>query len=193
MTHRICVYCGSRTGRRPEYAQAAQALGRTIAASSLGLVYGGARVGTMGALADAALAAGGREVVGIIPRDLVQREVAHEGLSGLEVVDSMHERKARMVALSQAFVALPGGLGTLEELFEALTWFQLGVHRKPCGLLNVAGYYDGLLRFLDHAVDEELIHAEHRNWLIVDDEPGRLLTRLQDAVVPAEDGSPAAG
>jgi len=163
---RICVFSGSSPGARPEYREAAADLGSTLARSGLGLVYGGAKVGLMGALADAALAAGGH-VVGVIPQVLVQKEVAHAGLTDLRVVSSMHERKGLMAELSDGFIALPGGMGTLEELAEVLTWAQLGMHRKPCGLLNVAGYYDGLAAFLDHAVGERFILPAHRNMLLV--------------------------
>src|ERR1043165_174167 len=143
---RVCVFCGSSPGARPEYRQAAEAMGRLLASRRIGLVYGGGNVGLMGLLADAALSAGG-EVIGVIPRHLDAREVAHRGLPDLRVVASMHERKALMADLSDAFIALPGGLGTLEEMFEILTWAQLGLHRKPCGLLNVLGYFDRLLSF----------------------------------------------
>jgi uncharacterized protein (TIGR00730 family) len=163
---RICVFSGSSPGARPEYREAAVDLGSTLARSGLGLVYGGAKVGLMGALADAALAAGGH-VVGVIPQVLVQKEVAHAGLTDLRVVSSMHERKGLMAELSDGFIALPGGMGTLEELAEVLTWAQLGMHRKPCGLLNVAGYYDGLAAFLDHAVSERFILPAHRTMLLV--------------------------
>jgi uncharacterized protein (TIGR00730 family) len=174
---RICVFTGSSPGAQPAYAEAAKALGRTLAERGLELVYGGAQVGLMGTLADAALAAGGR-VVGVLPEALVSKEVAHTGLSKLHVVSSMHERKALMAELSDAFVALPGGLGTLEELAEVLTWAQLGLHAKPCGLLDVAGYYSGLLCFLDHAVAERFVHPEHRSLLIAGAEPGALLDQL---------------
>jgi uncharacterized protein (TIGR00730 family) len=173
----ICVFTGSSPGAQPAYAEAAAALGRTLAERGLDLVYGGAQVGLMGTLADAALASGGR-VVGVLPEALVSKEVAHPGLSKLHVVSSMHERKALMAELSDGFVALPGGLGTLEELAEVLTWAQLGLHAKPCGLLDVAGYYGGLLSFLDHAVAERFVHPEHRSLLIAGDAPGALLDRL---------------
>ena len=163
---RICVFSGSSPGARPEYREAAGDLGRTLAQQGLGLVYGGAKVGLMGVLADAALAAGG-EVIGIIPQALVDKEVAHMGLTELQVVASMHERKAQMAELSDGFIALPGGMGTLEELAEIMTWAQLGMHRKPCGVLNVAGYYDGLTRFLDHAVAERFVAQGHRDMLLV--------------------------
>jgi uncharacterized protein (TIGR00730 family) len=181
---RLTVFCGSSAGARPEYAAAAHALGRALAERGLGLVYGGARVGLMGAVAAAALAAGG-EVVGVIPRALVEREIAHSGLTSLHVVDTMHERKARMSDLCDGFVALPGGLGTLEELFEVWTWAQLGVHAKPCAVLDVGGYYAPLLAFLDHGVREGFVRAAQRDLLLVDDEPGRLLDRMAAWVPPA--------
>lgn len=171
---RVCVFCGSSPGRNPAYAAAARALGDTLARRRLGLVYGGASVGLMGVVADAALAAGG-EVVGILPKALAGKELAHPGLSELRVVPSMHERKAQMVELADGFIALPGGVGTLEELFEVLTWAQLGLHAKPCGLLDVAGYWRPLERFLDHAVAERFVKERHRRLVLVDDEPGRLL------------------
>jgi len=180
----ICVFCGSSPGARPEYAAAAKALGRTIAERGLTLVYGAGNVGLMGALADAALAAGGT-VVGIIPEHLVQWEVAHQGLTRLEIVHSMHERKARMADLSDAFIALPGGLGTFEELFEILTWAQLGLHRKPFGLLNTAGYYDSLLALLDSGVQERFLRPEHRAMIQEEaNDPSHLLDRLASYTSP---------
>jgi uncharacterized protein (TIGR00730 family) len=179
----VCVYCGSSAGASPAYAAAAAELGRELAGRGIGLVYGGGNVGLMGAVADAALAAGGA-VVGVIPEALVAREVAHGGLTELHVVASMHDRKALMAELADAFVALPGGLGTLEELFEILTWAQLGLHRKPSGLVNVAGYYDGLVSFLAHAVDERLLRPEHAELLLVDERPAPLLDRLATATPP---------
>lgn len=170
----ICVFSGSSMGARGVYAQAAAALGMEIAARGYGLVYGGASVGLMGVVADAVLAAGG-PVTGVIPQALYSREVAHGGLSELRVVDSMHERKAQMADLASAFVALPGGMGTLEETFEVLTWAQLGIHQKPCGLLNVAGYYDPMLAFLEHSVSERFIREEHRSLLLAEDDAGALL------------------
>ncbi len=171
------MFSGSSPGARPEYAEAAHRLGEEIVGRGMGLVYGGASVGLMGAVADAALAAGG-EVIGVIPRSLVDREVAHLDLKDLRVTGSMHERKALMAELADGFVALPGGLGTLEELAEVLTWSQLGLHRKPCGLLDVAGFWAPLLAFLDHAVDEGFVRAEHRTQVLVDDDPGGLLDAL---------------
>jgi uncharacterized protein (TIGR00730 family) len=174
---RICVFAGSSDGARPAYRQSAVELGRILAARGLGLVYGGARVGLMGALADAALEAGG-EVVGVIPGALVDREVAHTGLTDLRVVASMHERKAVMAELSDGFIALPGGWGTWEELFEILTWGQLGLHRKPCGLLNVQGYFDPLLELMAHAVEEGFVRAEHGSTIPCETSPEALLARL---------------
>lgn len=174
---RICVFTGSSPGARVEYALAAQQFGRELVTRGYELVYGGGRVGLMGAVADAVLDAGG-EVIGVIPKVLLEKEVAHGRLTELRVVASMHERKAMMAELADAFVALPGGLGTLEELCEILTWAQLGLHTKPCGLLNVANYFDGLLAFLDHAVSERFIKPEHRAVLITATAAGDLLDRL---------------
>jgi uncharacterized protein (TIGR00730 family) len=176
---RVLVFCGSSPGARPEYAEQARELGRRLAARGLGLVYGGASVGLMGAVADAALCAGG-EVIGVIPRSLVRAEVAHGGLVDLRVVETMHERKALMAELADAVIALPGGTGTLDELFELFTWSQLGLHAKPIGLLDVAGYWQPLLAFLDHAVTERFLRAEHRDTLLVETEPERLLDRLAE-------------
>ena len=174
---RVCVYCGSSPGRRSAYVAQARALGALLARRGLGLVYGGGSVGLMGAVADAALAAGG-EVVGVIPRKLVEREVEHRGLSKLRVVGSMHERKQAMADLADAFVAMPGGMGTLEELAEMLTWGQLGIHAKPVGLLDVDGYWRPLELFFDHAVAEGFLRPEHRALLLGDADPARLLDRL---------------
>jgi uncharacterized protein (TIGR00730 family) len=182
---RICVFCGASSGRAPQYAGAARALGRTLALRGIGLVTGGGRVGLMGAVADAALDAGG-EVVGVIPQRLVDREVAHRGLTELRVVDTLHERKAVMADLSDGFVALPGGLGTLEELSEVTSWAQLALHSKPIGLLDVSGYFDSLLAFLDHATEEGFVAVEHRRMLVVADDAGRLLDELA-AREPAPD------
>ena len=184
MTSSVCVFCGSSPGRRPEYTAAAQRLGRALALSSRRLVYGGGNVGLMGVLADAALAHGG-EVTGVIPRHLVEREVAHAGLSDLRVVDSMHQRKQAMADLSDGFIVLPGGLGTLEEFFEIWTWGQLGLHRKPYGLLNVAGYFDPLLAFLDHTVEERFVSTDHRALLSVAEDPEALLNALDTHAPPA--------
>jgi uncharacterized protein (TIGR00730 family) len=175
--NRVLVFCGSSPGRRPEYAGAARELGGLLAQRGLGLVYGGASVGLMGAVADGALAAGG-EVIGVIPRQLVEHEIAHRGLTDLREVSTMHERKALMADLSDAVVALPGGTGTLDELFELFTWSQLGLHRMPIGLLDVAGYWQPLLAMLDHMVRERLLRAEHRDTLLVSDDPAELLGQL---------------
>jgi len=183
---RICVFCGSNAGARSEYAEAARALATVLAERKLGIVYGGGNVGLMGVLADAALARGG-EVIGVIPQKLVDKEVAHRGVTELRIVETMHERKALMNDLSDAFIALPGGFGTLDEFFEVLTWSQLGFHGKPCALLNVAGYYDGMLAMLDHAVTERFLRPAHRELVIADTDPLRLLQRLS-AFVPAPKG-----
>jgi len=180
---RVCVFLGANPGRNPNYRLAARALGAELARRGLTTVYGGAGVGLMGELANAALAAGG-EVIGVIPEVLRRKEIAHQGLTSLRVVDSMHERKAAMAELADAFVALPGGLGTLEELCEVLTWAQLGFHRKPCGLLDVDGYYAPLTAFLDHAVAEGFIKAGHRAMLLADASPGALLDRFAGYKAP---------
>ncbi|HKE12357.1 MAG TPA: TIGR00730 family Rossman fold protein [Myxococcota bacterium] len=171
---RVCVFCGSSAGGRPSYRDAAAQLGRTLAERRIALVYGGASVGLMGVLADAVLHAGG-SVVGVIPQALAKEEVVHDGLTALRIVGSMHERKAVMADLSDGFIALPGGMGTLDELFEMVTWAQLGLHRKPCGLLDVEGYFAPLLAFLDHAVKERFVKETHRALLLVAAEPGALL------------------
>ena len=174
---RVCVFCGSNSGSRAAYLKAAQALGQALARRGLGLVYGGGRVGLMGALADAVLVKGG-EVIGVIPEAMVVKELAHRGLADLRVVGSMHERKALMADLAEAFVALPGGYGTVEEFCEVLTWSQLGLHRKPCGLLNVAGFYDPLLALFDHAATEQFVRPVHRSMVLVEQDPDRLLDLL---------------
>ncbi|WP_437751962.1 TIGR00730 family Rossman fold protein [Sorangium sp. So ce1389] len=174
---RICVYCGSSPGASPAYREAAVGLGELLAARGIGLVYGGGRVGLMGAVADAVLARGG-EVTGVIPHFLNQREIEHRGLTELHVVETMHERKAKMAALSDAFIALPGGIGTLEELFEIWTWTQLGSQEKPVGLLDVQGYYRPLIVFLDHVVSEQFMKPGHRAMLQVADDPVTLLELL---------------
>ena len=171
---RVCVYCGSNPGKRPEYVEAAGQLGKELAARGLGLVYGGAGIGVMGAVADAVLESGG-EAIGVIPHSLATREVAHAGLSELHVVKSMHERKALMAELADGFIALPGGWGTFEEIFEMLTWAQLGFHEKPCGLLNIQDYYSGLYRFLEHAMNERFVREAYRDMLMMEETPAPLL------------------
>jgi uncharacterized protein (TIGR00730 family) len=180
----VCVFCGSSTGARPAYADAARRVGETLARHGLGLVYGGGRVGLMGVLADAALAAGGR-VVGVIPKSLATKELAHTGLTEQHVVRSMHDRKALMAGLSAGFLALPGGVGTFEEFFEIITWAVLGLHRKPIGLLNVAGYYDPLRALLDHAVTERFLRPEHRALVVLSDQPEALAADLLAHVPPS--------
>jgi len=186
MKRRICIFCGSSPGARPSYVGAATSLARDLVARKISIVYGGGNAGLMGALADAALEAGG-EVIGIIPRSLVEKEVAHQGLSDLRVVGSMHERKALMAELSDAFIALPGGYGTFEEFCEVLTWTQLGLQRKPCGILNVEGYYDHLLDLFDHAVTEQFLKPVHRSMVISGSDPGSLVDRLLEYEVPTTD------
>lgn len=180
---RICVYCGSSIGARPAYRDAAERLGRALARRGLGVVYGGGNVGLMGVVADAALAAGG-EVIGVIPEALMAWEVGHLGLTRLHVVGSMHERKALMAELADGFIALPGGIGTLEELFEMWTWGQLGYHRKPLALLDVAGYFSQLEGFIDHMVAEGFLKAAHRAFILNDADPERLLDRFSSHQPP---------
>lgn len=179
----LCVFCGSSVGDDPAFAASAVALGKVLAAANVTLVFGGGRVGMMGALADATVAAGGK-AIGVIPKHLLAREIAHGGLTELRVVDSMHERKAMMADLADAFVALPGGLGTLEELFEVWTWGQLGLHRKPYALLNVNGFFDPLVAFIDQLVRQRFVRAAHRGMLIVERDPDLLLQRLGVQYVP---------
>jgi uncharacterized protein (TIGR00730 family) len=186
MLGRICVFCGSSSGVHIDYAQAAQAIGQLLCQRGIDLVYGGGNVGLMGVLADACLAKGGR-VIGVIPQALVDEEVAHTGLTELRVVSSMHERKSVMADLADAFVALPGGYGTWEELFEVLTWSQLGIQRKACGLLNVRGYYDPLLELANKAVSEGFLREVNRDLLLSDVDPARLLDRLSTYSVPIVD------
>jgi uncharacterized protein (TIGR00730 family) len=173
---RVCVFCGSSSGTGLSYVEAARQVGRVLAQRGIDLVYGGASVGTMGEVADAALAAGG-SVVGVIPQTLVDWEVAHGGLTELHVVDNLHQRKALMASLADAFIALPGGAGTLDELFEAWTWAQLGIHAKPVGLLDVNGYFQPLLRFLDHMVEQGFLKPAYREMLIIESEVSALLDR----------------
>ena len=174
---RICVYCGSNPGRNPDFLQAAEALGQALVDRGLGLVYGGASIGVMGAVANAVLAHGG-EAIGVIPEALHEKEITHTGLSEQHIVGSMHERKALMAELSDGFIALPGGWGTFEEIFEALTWAQLGIHRKPCGLLNVSGYYDHLGAFLEHAIEQQFVKPECRAMLMISPDPQGLLEQF---------------
>jgi uncharacterized protein (TIGR00730 family) len=181
LNRRICVFTGSRHGQLPEYTDAARQLGRQLVAHGYGLVYGGGNVGLMTVIADAVLELSGH-VTGVIPNSLVSKEVAHLGLSDLRIVDSMHERKALMAELSDGFIAMPGGIGTMEEFFEVLSWAQLGLHEKPCALLNVAGYYDPLIQFLDHAVEQDFIKPKHRALMIVESDPGRLLERFANLI-----------
>jgi uncharacterized protein (TIGR00730 family) len=183
---RVCVFCGSSVGARPEYAEAARALARELTRRGIGLVYGGSRVGVMYEIAATALEAGG-EVIGVIPQELVDKEVAFTGLSDLRIVGSMHERKALMAELSDGFIALPGGLGTIEELLEVLAWAQLGLHKKPCGLLNVCHYFDALVGFLNHAVGQRFIKPEHLGMLLIEEDPEALLARFGRYHAPSVD------
>ena len=176
--NRLCVFCGTNAGSRPEYGAAARELGTLLANEGIELVYGGASVGIMGELADAVQEAGGH-VTGIIPQQLIQKEAAHRGIQDLIVVASMHQRKSQMADLSDGFIALPGGIGTLEGFFEILTWGQLGIHAKPCAILNIAGYFDSLTGFLDHAVEEGFLTEPHRETIMVQSTPAALLERLR--------------
>ena len=180
---KICVYCGSSPGKNPAYLQAAEGLARHMCKRGIGLVYGGAAIGVMGAVANAVLEGGG-EAIGIIPRSLAVKEVAHSNLTELHVVASMHDRKAMMAELSDGFIALPGGWGTLEEIFEILTWAQLGFHHKPCGLLNIAGYYDGLIGFLDDAFEQQFVNELCRPMLMKAPEPTELLDQFAEYRAP---------
>jgi uncharacterized protein (TIGR00730 family) len=182
--NRICVFCGTNPGERPEYGAAARELGMLLADEGIELVYGGASVGIMGELADAVHERGGH-VTGIIPQQLMKKEAAHTGIPDLIVVASMHQRKSQMADLSAAFIVMPGGIGTLEGYFEILTWGQLGIHAKPSGILNVAGYFDRLIEFLDHAVREGFLTKEHREMIVVESDPRKLLQQLK-AYAPAE-------
>jgi uncharacterized protein (TIGR00730 family) len=183
---RLCVFCGTNNGARPDYAAAARALGTLLAERQIELVYGGASVGIMGELADAVHENGGH-VTGIIPQQLMKKEEAHTGIPDLIVVASMHQRKSQMADLADGFMALPGGIGTLEGFFEILTWGQLGIHGKPAGLLNVAGFFDPLIAFLDGAVKEGFLRPEHRELILLETDPAKLLDRLQ-AYAPKEGG-----
>jgi uncharacterized protein (TIGR00730 family) len=183
---RVCVFCGSSPGVRPEYVLVAKELGQLLARKKIGLVYGGARVGMMGAIAAAAVEAGG-EVTGVMPGSLVRKEVAYTGLKDLRIVETMHERKALMAELSDGFVALPGGLGTIEEFFEVLTWAQLGMHKKPCGLLNVNGYFDPMAAFLDHMVVQQFVSPASRSLVIMENTPEKLLQKFEHYEAPPSD------
>lgn len=191
---RVCVFCGSNRGVKPEYLQAAEQTGQALVSRGLGLVYGGTSVGLMRAVADTVLDAGG-EVIGVIPEALVGKEHAYARLDDLRIVGSMQARKAMMAELSDAFIALPGGLGTLDEIFEMLTWSQLGIHRKPCGLLDIEGYYGDLIAFLDHATSQQFIKPNHRAMILIDKDPSRLLARFVEYQAPTTgkqtDGAPA--
>lgn len=180
---RVCVFCGSSPGANPAFLALARQTGRLLVERGLTLVYGGGGIGLMGTLADAVLLAGG-DVIGVIPEALAAREVAHMGLPDLRIVGSMHERKALMAELADGFVALPGGLGTFEELLEIVTWAQLGLHAKPCGLVNAEGYYDHLITFLDHAVAARFVRPEHRGLILVESAPAALLDRFAEFVAP---------
>ena len=179
-TGRVCVFCGASNGSRPEYNAAAWALGQAVGRAGGTLIYGGGRAGLMGAVADAALSVGG-DVVGVITKLLEGRELAHTGITDLRIVETMHERKMAMADMADAFIAMPGGLGTLDELFEILAWAQLGIHAKPVGLLNTCGYYDALMAFLDHVEREAFLRLNHRTAVIVDADPAALLRRLAEA------------
>jgi len=186
MIRRVCVYCGSAVGGQDGYAEAARALGQALVARGFGLVFGGGRIGMMGVLARTVLAGGG-EAIGVIPRDLMDKGLGLAGVTSMRVVETMHARKALMAELADAFIAMPGGFGTAEEFFEAVTWAQLGLHAKPCGLLNVHGYFDHLIRFVDHAVHEQFIDPAHRRLLLVDEAPEALLDQLTSWQPPAVD------
>jgi uncharacterized protein (TIGR00730 family) len=181
----LCVFCGSTTGSRLIYSHTAEQLGRALANSQVALVFGGGRVGLMGVLADSVLAAGG-QAIGVMPRALVEKEIAHPSLTKLHVVESMHQRKAMMADLADAFLLLPGGFGSWEEFCEIVTWLQLGIHRKPCAILNVAGYYDSLLSLADHALAEGFLRPAHHDMVIVEENPQALLSRLATATIPTE-------
>jgi len=182
----VCIFCGASYGVRSAYRDAAEAFTRLLVANGIGIVYGGASNGLMGVVADAALAAGG-EVIGVLPRSMSDREIGHKGLTTMHLVDSSHERKSKMAELSDAFVALPGGFGTFEEFCEVLSWAQLGLHRKPCALLNVDGFYDGLLTFFDHSVIEGFVHPVSRALVLTESDPETLLSRLHHYQPPISD------
>lgn len=181
---RFCVFCGSSVGAKPAYTTAARKLGQLMAGKGIGLVFGGGRIGLMGTIADAVLAGGG-EAIGVIPDGLMRREISHRDVTQLHVVDTMHQRKALMADLANAFIALPGGYGTLEEFSEVLTWSQLGIQQKPCALLNIEGYWNGLLAFLDHAVNEEFVRRENRDLVLVGSTPEEVLEKISSWRLPA--------
>jgi uncharacterized protein (TIGR00730 family) len=181
--NKICVFCGSNHGGRAEFTEAAKKLGHSLADRNIELVYGGGKVGIMGEIADAVLDKGAK-VIGVMPGFLVKKEVAHSGLSDLKIVETMHERKNLMAELSDAFIALPGGLGTIEEFFEVVTWAQLGIHKKPCGLLNVCGYFENLIMFLDNAVSEKFLREEHRQMIFIHESPEHLLDQFESYKAP---------
>ncbi len=183
MNNNICIYCGSAVGLKAEYADSARRVGQALARQGFGLVYGGGRVGLMGIVADAVLAGGG-PVIGVIPEPLATKEIAHDGLTELHIVADMHERKAMMARRSAAFLTLPGGIGTFEEFFETLSWSVLGLHQKPLGILNVAGYFDPLLAMLDHAISERFVRPHHRKRLIVSEDPDSIVAELMSHAVP---------
>jgi uncharacterized protein (TIGR00730 family) len=182
LTH-VCVFCGSFAGSSPAFRESARTVGRTLARAGITVIYGGGKIGLMGIVADAALAAGGR-VIGVIPEQLADREIAHAGLTELHVVSSMHERKLRMASLADAFIALAGGYGTFEEFWEAVTWTQIGIHRKPCGLLNIAGFYDPMLAQIDRAVADGFISEKNRALVLADDDIEGLLNPLRTVSLP---------
>jgi len=185
---KLCVFCGSSPGLNSSYLTAAVRLGQELAGRKIGLVYGGGKLGMMGKIAETVLQHGG-EVIGVVPQFFIEKEVVHSGLTDLQVVSTMHERKARMVELSDGFIALPGGLGTIEEFLEVLTWAQLGLHQKPCGLLNVDSYYNNLIEFIDHATGESFVNQIHRSMLLVDVEPATLLNKFANYQAPQMDKS----
>ena len=183
---RVCVFCGSSPGARPEYLKASRQLGVVLADRQIGLVYGGGRVGMMGVVARAAHEKGGK-IIGVIPKSLAEKEVAYTEIGDLKIVHTMHERKALMMELSDGFIALPGGLGTIEEFFEVLTWAGLGIHKKPCGILNVCRYYEKLLHFLDHVTKEKFVESDHRSMILIDDDPEALLKQFENYQPPKVD------
>ena len=183
---RFCVFCGSSPGAQPEYLKASRKLGMVLADRHIGLMYGGGRVGMMGEIAKAVHQKGG-DIIGVIPKSLTEREVAYTEIGDLKIVDTMHERKALMMELSNGFIALPGGLGTIEEFFEVLTWAGLGIHNKPCGILNVCQYYEKLLHFLDHVANEKFIESDHRSMILIDDDPEALLKQFEKYQPPKVD------